>query len=333
MKNELLNLYNKLYFIDNKFHTERFILSNNCNLRCKYCFETVKEHMLLQDDIIEKRIELLKLRSNDVDEMIVDLFGGEPLLNWNGFTMITEAFKDNKKVNLSTITNGTLLNEERIRYLSELERFKLDLSIDGNLLSNSYRKDLAGQEVFSIVLDRILLLKKYDINFLIKMTIGKFNVEHLYDSLNMFKSMGIKNIYMQCIDYPETFRISPEQMEEVINITNKLKDENFDISINNGFYSKKDEFSNNVRKIDTLKQWNITLPNGTCYSYIQGGAVGVPDYEQFYVKYENDLSDTNLLDVLDLNTLQYRKLHDKTEVAFYKNNIIESVKCKCKEEQ
>ena len=332
MNDKLLDLYNQLYFIDNGLHTERLILSTNCNLKCKYCFETVKEHGLLTGIPLDRRIELLKYRSEYVEEMIIDLFGGEPLLNWDSFKNVTEQFKNNKKVNISTITNGTLLNEERISYLSEIERLKIDLSIDGNLLSNNNRKDLSGQEVFNIVLDRILLLNKYNINYMIKMTIGKSNVDYIYDSLNMFKSIGVKKVYIQCIDYPEIFRISQDQMKKVIDVVNNIRDDDFHISINNSFYSKKEEFKKNVQKINTLKQWNITLPNGTCYSYIQGGAVGVPDYQQFYIKYNDDLNDTNLLDVLDLNTLQYRKLHDKTEVAFYKKNIIESVKCKCKEE-
>lgn len=313
---DIYNFHKQIYYVNNKNHTERFILSHECNLKCSYCFQIKKKHQILSIDAIQRRIELLKLRLLDVNWMMVDLFGGEPMLNWNAFTYITEQFKDNKKVYLSTITNGTLLNEDRVKYLSEISNFKLDISFDGNRQSNKFRKDYGGNETFDLVLKNVNLLQKYDINFLMKTTLGNFNFESIFDSLKFLKSIGIKNIYLQCIDNPVSLRINEDQMNELINFIEDIKDDNFDINVYNGFYSKKNEFKDKVEKIDTLRQWNITQPNGITYSYIQGGPVGVRDYEQFNINYNDDLDNTNLLDILDLNNMEYRKIHDLKDIEF-----------------
>jgi uncharacterized protein len=61
----------------------------------------------------------------------LDLFGGEPTLNWNLIEHIVEYTKnDERRVLTSLITNGLLLNEKRVNFLI-LNRINVGLSFDG----------------------------------------------------------------------------------------------------------------------------------------------------------------------------------------------------------
>lgn len=306
--NKLNDLHNQIYYVNNKSHTERLILSHNCNFKCTYCFQNRKIHKLLDMDILEKRIELLNLRLENVDEAIINLFGGEPTLNWNAFKRSVDEFKDRDKILLSTITNGSLLNEERIEYLSDAKNFHVDLSFDGNRDSNYKRIDFSRCDTFDLALSKLKLLMKYDIHFMIKATLGNFNYDSIFESLIMFKDLGVKSVYLQCIDNPIDLQISEQQMEKLIAFVDTINTKDFKVGLYNSKFSKKEEYKCKVSKIDTHKQWHITQPNGVTYSYIQGYRIGINDYNQHNVDYGYDFSNTNVIDVLNLNTLEYKKL-------------------------
>lgn len=290
------DLNNQIKYTGNK-HYERIILTNNCNLKCKYCFQMFKKHDLLNYENLSKRIELLKLRLNNVDNLSINLFGGEPLLNWNGFSLVLEQFKNNNKVHLSTITNGTLLNEERIRYLSEFNNFHLELSIDGNKDSNSWRL-LNGKSCFDNLLSNLILFNKFNIMYKIRMTVGKFNISYVLDSLKMFESIGVKTVYIQCISFPESQKMNQDEIDLLLSYKDLFK--NMEIKI---FGTNKKTNSYKTHDI-----WYITQPNGVTYSYMQCESLGVIDSKMYQIEYDEDLSSTNIIDILDLNTSRYKML-------------------------
>ena len=293
------DLNNKITYTGNK-HYERIILTNNCNLRCKYCFQTFKKHDLLSYENLSKRIELLNYRLNDIDNLSLNLFGGEPLLNWNGFSFILDEFKNNKKVNLSTITNGTLLNEERIRYLSEFDNFSLDLSMDGNKFGNSWRI-IGNENSFDNLLNNLILFNKFNIMYKIRMTVGKFNVMYVLDSLKMFDSIGVKTVYIQCVSFPEQQQLDQNEIDLIL-------------SYKDLFSNMKVEYFGTNCKVQSYKQsdrWYITQPNGVTYSYMQCESLGVLDSKMYQISYDEDLSYTNIIDILDLNDLRYKVLKEE----------------------
>ena len=63
-------------------------ITYGCNLNCVYCFEQYKDArkkmpLELAKDIILKEFEVIR-ESNINDAMKIDLFGGEPLLFYQG---------------------------------------------------------------------------------------------------------------------------------------------------------------------------------------------------------------------------------------------------------
>lgn len=138
------------------------ILTERCNLRCKYCYEKSLNEF---DNGLEKKfnfdfsepselkIDLGKLKSflsKDKDPSLI-FYGGEPLLKIN---LIKKIIKE-VKANFHIQTNGILLNllgEDELKKIS-----KILVSLDGGKKITNHNR---GQGVFEKVLGNICLIKK-----------------------------------------------------------------------------------------------------------------------------------------------------------------------------
>lgn len=112
------------------------LISNECNLRCKYCSIESLERKPLSFRYSQMRKEharaAVDLFLNVLDihtrEPRVIYYGGEPLINWetwlDSMTYIREkqaqGLFNGAKVDVSVITNGTLLTEEKVREMKRL---------------------------------------------------------------------------------------------------------------------------------------------------------------------------------------------------------------------
>ena len=101
-----------------------FVLTNQCNLKCKYCFQDrkYKKGTLTKEQWIELSEQLPSFCR-------VAITGGEPLI-LRSFREIFESIAKRHPCNL--ITNGVLLTEETVDLLLSFPKFKvLAISIDG----------------------------------------------------------------------------------------------------------------------------------------------------------------------------------------------------------
>ena len=111
------------------------VLTHQCNLNCTYCYEHHKDGATMSPemarDIIEKELTM-----DDGTTLIeFDLFGGEPLLEFDTVKAIVDYFKVreyDKDYIFFITTNGVLLDEARKKWLREnTEHLQLGLSLDG----------------------------------------------------------------------------------------------------------------------------------------------------------------------------------------------------------
>ncbi len=114
-------------------------VAHDCNLRCSYCFaETGEFHggrMLMPFETAKAALDLLAERSGSRHNLEVDLFGGEPLMNFDVVKQIVEYGREierrsGKHINFTITTNGLALDDEKIDYINR-EMFNVVLSIDG----------------------------------------------------------------------------------------------------------------------------------------------------------------------------------------------------------
>lgn len=111
------------------------VLTQNCNLNCSYCYEHNKTLKIMPIEIAKAAIEKELTLVDDHEEVIIELFGGEPFL---AFDMIKEIFsfiwepRFTKKRLCFISTNGTLLTDEIKNWLKERKKYiTCGLSVDG----------------------------------------------------------------------------------------------------------------------------------------------------------------------------------------------------------
>ncbi|MBQ3526434.1 MAG: 4Fe-4S cluster-binding domain-containing protein [Akkermansia sp.] len=94
------------------------ILTHSCNLNCSYCYEKFKSarKMSRETALSAFREQLQNVRnSSEYKWMLVDLFGGEPLLNFDVIRYLVEWVRENVRdipVQFTISSNGTLLTDE-----------------------------------------------------------------------------------------------------------------------------------------------------------------------------------------------------------------------------
>ena len=117
----------------------------------------------------------------------ISFFGGEPLLNWDMVCyIINNCEKQNIPVKYGLITNGVLLNKEKIQYL-KIHGVDLAISFDGNN-HNNYR----GKT--EIVYSTILLASKIIDNLTICPVICKDNIIGFADDMIDLYERGVNRI-------------------------------------------------------------------------------------------------------------------------------------------
>ncbi|SKC59172.1 uncharacterized protein SAMN02745115_01672 [[Eubacterium] yurii] len=202
------------------------IMSEQCNLACKYCFlgnndfskrsNFLFENMTtkIADKALEFFVRQIKESGLDVEENkpILIFYGGEPLVNFGVIEYI--ATKINKlrntekcirNIEMSVVTNGVLLDESRIKKLHELG-IAIAISIDGfTEKSNSMRVDISGKPVFSRILDSISLCKSLGVNVSLSVTLSEETIKNKKDILTLVDAYGVKSFGFNIMMSSDTF--------------------------------------------------------------------------------------------------------------------------------
>lgn len=169
------------------------LVTNNCNLACKYCYAAERtqklEKQIMPFSIAKKTVDFLFSQKKEHYEIV--FFGGEPLMNFDLIKKVVEyCNKKNKKILYSIVTNGTLLNEEKILFIKE-NQFKIILSIDGGKeVQNSCRPFKGGKGTFEIIKNNLKLLEKLYYLNQISITINKNNL-NVHDQIKELMDNGI----------------------------------------------------------------------------------------------------------------------------------------------
>ena len=109
--------------------------TEQCNFRCKYCYESfIKKEMSEQTQA--ELIEFVKKRIGSVKSMMVEWFGGEPLLTEKVIANLSEAFmkicqEHGIPYASSMTTNGYRLDSAMVNRLKDYHVLHYQITIDG----------------------------------------------------------------------------------------------------------------------------------------------------------------------------------------------------------
>lgn len=176
---------------------------NNCNIDCEYCYEKQKGK---SDAGYINEVDLRKYLLSFYPRRInVQLHGGEPLLigivKMKSIIKAIKAYPAEYSINIQT--NGTLLTEEWLEFFEiECPEIEIGISIDGDVISNYYRRDKQRHNTFYDVDNVIKLCEARQKKIGIIAVVNSHSINREEEILRYFSSYScIKMInFMPCID-------------------------------------------------------------------------------------------------------------------------------------
>ena len=216
-------------------------LTENCNLRCDYCFVEGKnrEHAMSWETA-RRAIDLLIAESRSSEDVAIMFMGGEPFLMFDVLRQAVEyaesrAAELGKKTNFSTTTNGTLFTEEMLSFCRD-HRISFLLSLDGAPETHDrHRQTVSGRGSSKMILERLPLMKKYQPYLGARMTVQKDAVRDICSNFEWLVDLGMNHFIIgpaTGIDWSdEELQVYEDQMRCVVDTYKRRKEEGAQINL------------------------------------------------------------------------------------------------------
>ncbi len=207
-------------------------VSKECNCDCLYCYEKDKTSKYTRTEVLEYAQAIIDTASGD---FTVEFLGGEPMLEWGHIVAVYELFENsaNPAQGYTITTNGTIVSEYIGMYLVNNRKLNMSISIDGNKFANQLRVFKNGENTYEKVIANCkFLMDFYNVIPTIHFTTHKFNVSHIYDSIVLLHSKGLKHIAVGTVEstmpidkeYCDIYIAQLKKVSDLIKTTNKYKD-------------------------------------------------------------------------------------------------------------
>lgn len=190
---------------DKQIYFIKVIIWEACPFRCKYCFVDKDNSIVIEDETLEKIIDLLLY--SPWHNKLLHLLGGEPLLFWDTIKKwVTYARNLEKKIwkqlDISFCTTWLLFDEEKLKFINDSDIY-LAWSIDWpKEIHDRNRLDISWKWTFDRIIQKkeIVLKNIKKTHLWIAMTIDENCVDSLFDSYLYL----VNTIWFEC-----TINIAP----------------------------------------------------------------------------------------------------------------------------
>ncbi len=160
------------------------VLTNNCNFGCVYCYQNHCHKDFSVEDATRLTVQVDEWLGGDIESIVVNYFGGEPLMNSDILISLDSSIKSiarkyDKGYQSNISTNGSMLS---IDILQKVQFNLIRLTFDGNAFwHNRFRKMPAFS--YADQLDLLAcILKNSDSNVEVRFNVCKENTES-FDSV------------------------------------------------------------------------------------------------------------------------------------------------------
>lgn len=228
-------------FSERKINYFVLFITNNCNMRCSYCFEKGNTNgKQMTFSTLEAIIEFINESTWVDNEICIRFFGGEPLLRISFIEKAIEKITQelpNKKIKFNIFTNGTIYSNKVLKLLEKYD-MTLFISYDGNKILQDKNRGFGNETISNEIVSKNI--NKYTSFFPLKVAIRSvidFNdIEYLNDCINNIISLGAKQI---SITLPWKVKYSENEIQNFLfkaeSVLNKFYDELFDDIINHEY--------------------------------------------------------------------------------------------------
>lgn len=274
-------------------------VTQNCNLKCRYCsysgdgiLDRKRNTSKMSLEVALKSIDFLYDHSKKANTICISFYGGEPLLNFSLIKEVVGYVKNKfigKNIEYKMTTNGTIMNEEILRLLTE-NNFKLAISLDGpKVIHNRNRRMLNnGVGSYDLVENNLKFIKKRNYKFykqIVFNCVNELDVS-LYNTINYFKSnklIKMNTVIFNQVD-DQKINLSYPITDEYINskklfILNTLLDDNN--------FKKGKIVLDDIKRIEILS--NTLNYKNSFGNEFQHAGICIPGLKKMIVDYRGDI--------------------------------------------
>lgn len=222
-------------------------IAHDCNLRCKYCFASTGDfgtgRKLMPLETGKAAIDFLLEKSVGRENLDVDFFGGEPLMNFEVVKEIVAYARSKEKeygkhFDFTITTNGMLLNDENIDFINQ-EMHNVVLSLDGRKeVNDRMRTRVDGSGSYDKILPNFkkLVEKRGDKEYYVRGTYTKYNLDFSEDVMHIYEA-GFDQISVEPVmEIPEIeYALTEADLEQIYREYDKLTERLLEVKKNGGF--------------------------------------------------------------------------------------------------
>ena len=160
------------YFYDGDLEDLILNVTEQCNMRCKYCsfsgayfYERSHQDNSMSFETAKRVVDFFRTHSRKREKVYYTFYGGEPFLSFPLIKKVVDYVKSTEKdrqIYFGTTTNGTLLKDELIDFLIQ-NKFSLTISLNGpQQVHDRYRVFANDNPTFNFIADNLKRIRDKD---------------------------------------------------------------------------------------------------------------------------------------------------------------------------
>lgn len=238
----------------NKAQQLTFVVTQDCNLRCKYCYMIDKnDKNVMSFDVAQRIVDYFVDNKEELfstDYVILDFIGGEPLLEVALIDKIIDYFilstyrKKSKwfgRFRIMVQSNGVLVDSPEVqRFLKKNKNLvSLGITIDGTEIKHDLQRIFPnGKGSYAIVEKNYKMAVQQGYTDSTKVTFGSEDLRYLKESIIHLWSMGIENVPANVV-YEDVWKEGDDIVyyEQLISLADYIVDNELWDTYNTAFFS------------------------------------------------------------------------------------------------
>ncbi|WDE14340.1 radical SAM/SPASM domain-containing protein [Thalassomonas haliotis] len=195
-------------------------MHGECNFRCTYCFQDFVNEKFA-DAEQDRLLQYVEENLVPTEPIAIHFFGGEPLLAWKELTRLNHALmvlaqKYDCPYSYYITSNGSLLTDEKVDYLSRHNVRHVKVTLDGPAHIHDQRRLKTGKnkDSFEVIINNLAqAIKKIPI--VIRINLDQKNYAHIPELLDIMKQRLIPQNGRLLIDYNLVYDADAGKMEKL----------------------------------------------------------------------------------------------------------------------
>lgn len=171
----------------------QFHISDQCNLRCKHCYqENYNSKQLKYEEIIKILDQYKEFLIEKNIKGHINLTGGEPLSNPNFFEILNYIDNNKEYYSFAILTNGTLITDKIAEKISKYKPQYVQISIDGDKKTH---EKIRGKGTLEKAIQGVQNLNKYGVYTSISFTAHKKNYKTFKKVVSIAKKAKANKVW------------------------------------------------------------------------------------------------------------------------------------------